>query len=227
MLPLSKRFGFNLSDPSLKFGQLTRPMERYSSRVLTEQCPTTGTVSSVVAWQREGRFLRGRDVRRIPYVGNWLAEHVPRWRDDSPRKKAAAAATRRAKVCNVGLRSGDSVVPATFYVGANSHNGFILTLCSGAFLVTTSVDPCGSMWCGSGLVKKEEGYGVQAVYEWVWNDDMQTLCVPGIGQRVVDCQACMAHQHFAHYTKALLDSESMSQATIFCCCYEGSQLPDS
>jgi hypothetical protein len=60
----------------------------------------TGTLSSVVAWKKEGRYLRGRDVRRIPYVGNWLAEHVPRWRDDSPRKKAAGAAARRAKVRN-------------------------------------------------------------------------------------------------------------------------------
>lgn len=39
----------------------------------------TDTLSSVVAWKKEGQYLRGRDARRIPYVGNWLAEHVPRW----------------------------------------------------------------------------------------------------------------------------------------------------
>ncbi|BDA47178.1 hypothetical protein COCOBI_10-0230 [Coccomyxa sp. Obi] len=57
-----------------------------------------GTVASVVAWQREGRYLRGRDVRRVPLIGGWLADHVPRWRNDSPRRRAgSAAAARQAK----------------------------------------------------------------------------------------------------------------------------------
>ncbi len=64
-----------------------------------ESSVVSGTVASVVTWQREGRYLRGRDVRRIPLVGDWLADHVPRWRDDSPRRRAgSAAAARRAKV---------------------------------------------------------------------------------------------------------------------------------
>lgn len=38
-------------------------------------------------------------MKCIPVIGNWLAEHVPRWRDDSPKRRAgAAAAARRAKV---------------------------------------------------------------------------------------------------------------------------------
>ncbi|KAK9905944.1 hypothetical protein WJX75_009283 [Coccomyxa subellipsoidea] len=77
-----------------------------------------GTLSSVVAWKKEGRYLRGRDVRRIPYVGNWLAEHVPRWRDDSPRKKAAGAAARRAKAQS---SSGRSEATAAFEAVSALH----------------------------------------------------------------------------------------------------------
>ena len=53
------------------------------------------------AWQREGRYLRSRGIRRIPFVGPWLAEHVPRWRKDSPQRKAGAAAARRARVMDM------------------------------------------------------------------------------------------------------------------------------
>ena len=55
-------------------------------------------MGGIIAWEREGKYLRSAEIRRIPYVGNWLADHVPRWRDDSPRKRAASAAERRARV---------------------------------------------------------------------------------------------------------------------------------
>ena len=57
-----------------------------------------GVMAGIIVWRREGRHLRSSDIKKIPYVGKWLAEHVPRWRDNDPRKRAATAAERRARV---------------------------------------------------------------------------------------------------------------------------------
>ena len=65
---------------------------------LTMMSRVTGIVAARAVWQAEGRFLRSRDVRRIPLVGPWLAENVTRWRDNSPRRRAGRAAARREKV---------------------------------------------------------------------------------------------------------------------------------
>ena len=83
-----------------------------------------GVVAATVAWNKEGRRLHRKDIRRIPYVGGWLADHLPVWRDDNdtPARRAAKAAARRAKVSCCPLEQSDSSVsPHLLYMLHQSH----------------------------------------------------------------------------------------------------------
>jgi hypothetical protein len=95
-----------------------------------------GMLAAVVAWRREGRYLRGRDIRRIPYVGDWLADHVPMWRDGSPRSRAAKAASRRAKAspCSLFLQCFISCL-AIFKCQKGGKSLFLHDLVMGALLL--------------------------------------------------------------------------------------------
>ena len=66
-----------------------------------EKC-CAGVLAGVIAWRREGRYLRHEDIKKVPYVGDWLAEHVPRWQKEDPRRRAGTAAERRARVSWLG-----------------------------------------------------------------------------------------------------------------------------
>ena len=76
-------------------GRGAHPRSRLCAIISTA---SAGVMGGIIAWEREVKHLRSADIRRIPYVGNWLADHVHRWRDDCPRKRAASAAERRARV---------------------------------------------------------------------------------------------------------------------------------
>ncbi|CAL5224927.1 g7696 [Coccomyxa viridis] len=78
-----------------------------------------GVLAGVIAWRREGRYLRHDNIKKVPVIGKWLAEHVPRWQESDPRRRAATAAERRARAAQRAGQSGKGDAKAAATAGSS------------------------------------------------------------------------------------------------------------
>ena len=145
-------------------------------------------MGGIIAWEREGKHLRSADVRRIPYVGNWLADHVPRWRDDCLRTRAASAAERRVRVSHA--TPGDVVlwIWATAMLAAPALVAHISHDCSRA----ASQGGGGSVTCACPLIGRIEENDCAYIH-WLHG---QQLAQAGAGKLILKLiSGSMDHSH--------------------------------